>query len=155
VTITRGWISVDATVHGQAVRVIARHLESFYEPVQEAQAAELVAGPGATTLPVAIAGDLNTGPGSAQTASYAFPHGSCRVHGHLGRDVRAEQSRVHRLVLHGRPVHGRTRWSERAHRPRPRAWGCRVIGAEGLPRGHRDPASLRPRHVVATVMIPG
>jgi endonuclease/exonuclease/phosphatase family metal-dependent hydrolase len=94
VTITRGWISVDATVHGQAVRVIARHLESFYEPVQEAQAAELVAGPGATTLPVAIAGDLNTGPGSAQTASYAFPHGSCRVHGHLGRDVRAEQSRV-------------------------------------------------------------
>ena len=72
VTIFRGWISADVTVRGRTARVIATHLESFYEPVQEAQAAELVAGPAATSLPVILAGDLNTGPGSAQIASYNF-----------------------------------------------------------------------------------
>lgn len=72
VTIYRGWISADVTVRGRTARVIATHLESFYEPVQEAQAAELVAGPANTSLPVILAGDLNTGPGSAQTASYDF-----------------------------------------------------------------------------------
>jgi len=72
VPILRGWISVDATVQGRTVRVVATHLESFYEPVQEAQAAELVAGPANTTKPVIIAGDLNTGPGSAQVTSYGF-----------------------------------------------------------------------------------
>ena len=71
-TILRGWISVDATVRPRTVRVIATHLESFYEPVQEGQALELSTGPGGTTLPVIIAGDLNTGPGSSQTASYTL-----------------------------------------------------------------------------------
>jgi endonuclease/exonuclease/phosphatase family metal-dependent hydrolase len=69
-TIFRGWISVDATVRGRTARVVATHLESFFEPVQVAQAAELVAGPGNTSLPVVIAGDLNSGPGSDQTLSY-------------------------------------------------------------------------------------
>lgn len=69
-TIFRGWISADATVRGRTARVIATHLESFYEPAQVAQAAELVAGPGAISLPVIIAGDLNTGPGSDQILSY-------------------------------------------------------------------------------------
>ena len=72
VTIFRGWISADVTVRGRTARVIATHLESFYEPVQEAQAAELVLGPAATSMPVILAGDLNTGPGSAQMASYDF-----------------------------------------------------------------------------------
>jgi endonuclease/exonuclease/phosphatase family metal-dependent hydrolase len=72
VTILRGWMSVDATVRGNTARVIATHLESFFEPVQEAQAAELATGPAATSLPVILAGDLNTGPGSLQTASYNF-----------------------------------------------------------------------------------
>jgi endonuclease/exonuclease/phosphatase family metal-dependent hydrolase len=69
-TILRGWISADATVRGRSARVIATHLESFYEPVQVAQAAELAVGPGDTSLPVVIAGDLNTGPGSNFTFSY-------------------------------------------------------------------------------------
>jgi endonuclease/exonuclease/phosphatase family metal-dependent hydrolase len=72
VTILRGWLSADATVRGRTVRVIATHLESFFEPVQEAQAAEIASGPADTSLPVILAGDLNTGPGSAQTASYQF-----------------------------------------------------------------------------------
>jgi endonuclease/exonuclease/phosphatase family metal-dependent hydrolase len=72
VPILRGWISVDATVSGNTVRVISTHLESFYEPVQEAQAMELAQGPASTSLPVIVAGDLNTGPGAAQTASYEW-----------------------------------------------------------------------------------
>ncbi len=72
ISITRGWISADATLRGRTVRVIATHLESFYEPVQEAQGVELAAGPANTTLPVIIAGDLNTGPGSSQLAAYNF-----------------------------------------------------------------------------------
>ena len=69
-TILRGWISADVTVRGRIVRVIATHLQNRFgparigEPVQEAQAEELVTGPAATSLPVVIAGDLNTGPGS-------------------------------------------------------------------------------------------
>ncbi len=69
-TILRGWISAEVTVRDRSARVIATHLESFFEPVQVAQAAELVAGPGDTSLPVIIAGDLNTGPGSDQILSY-------------------------------------------------------------------------------------
>jgi endonuclease/exonuclease/phosphatase family metal-dependent hydrolase len=74
--IVRGWISADVTVRGRTVRVIGTHLESFYEPVQQAQGLELVAGPASTTLPVIVAGDLNTGPGSAQHATYDFLTGA-------------------------------------------------------------------------------
>jgi endonuclease/exonuclease/phosphatase family metal-dependent hydrolase len=69
-TILRGWMSADVTVRGRTARVIATHLESFYEPVQVAQAAELAVGPGDTSLPVVIAGDLNTGPGFKFIFSY-------------------------------------------------------------------------------------
>jgi endonuclease/exonuclease/phosphatase family metal-dependent hydrolase len=62
VTVPRGWISADLTVRGRTVRVIATHLESFSAAVQQAQGHELVAGPAHTSLPVIIAGDLNTGP---------------------------------------------------------------------------------------------
>ena len=72
VTLLRGWLAADATVRGRTVRVIATHLESFFEPVQEAQAAEIANGPANTSLPVILAGDLNGGPGSTQTASYQF-----------------------------------------------------------------------------------
>ena len=69
-TILRGWISADVTVRGFTARVIATHLQNRFGPaetgvpVQEAQAEELVTGPAATSLPVVIAGDLNTGPGT-------------------------------------------------------------------------------------------
>ncbi|HEV7205892.1 MAG TPA: endonuclease/exonuclease/phosphatase family protein [Jatrophihabitans sp.] len=69
--ILRGWISADVTLRGRTVRVIGTHLESFFEPVQQAQGAELVAGPANTALPVIVAGDLNTGPGSDQQRTYA------------------------------------------------------------------------------------
>lgn len=68
--ILRGWISADVTRRGRTVRVIGTHLETFFEPVQQAQAMELAAGPANTSLPVIVAGDLNTGPGSDQQATY-------------------------------------------------------------------------------------
>ena len=70
--VLRGWISVDATHRGRTVRVIATHLEGFNDVVQEAQAMELAAGPANTSLPVVLAGDLNTGPGSAQADTYTW-----------------------------------------------------------------------------------
>ena len=62
VTVPRGWISADLTVRRRKVRVIATHLESSSAAVQQAQGDELLAGPASTSLPVIIAGDLNTGP---------------------------------------------------------------------------------------------
>lgn len=74
--ILRGWISADVTLRGRTVRVIATHLESFDEPTQLAQAMELVTGPATTRLPVIIAGDLNTGPGSDQQQTYNWLTGT-------------------------------------------------------------------------------
>jgi endonuclease/exonuclease/phosphatase family metal-dependent hydrolase len=62
VTILRGWISADVTTQGRTVRVITTHLENASPVVQQAQAGELLAGPARSSLPVIIAGDLNTGP---------------------------------------------------------------------------------------------
>jgi endonuclease/exonuclease/phosphatase family metal-dependent hydrolase len=65
ITVPRGWASVDATLRGRTVRVIATHLESFSSAVQSAQANEIATGPAGTDLPVILAGDLNTGPGGS------------------------------------------------------------------------------------------
>jgi hypothetical protein len=66
---TAGWASIDITVMGSIVRVIDTHLESRSASVAAAQANELLVGPAATTLPVVVAGDLNSGPGTT-TAAY-------------------------------------------------------------------------------------
>lgn len=64
----RGWASVDVTRLGTTVRVIGTHLEGLSDAVATAEAAELLAGPADTTLPVVIAGDLNSGPGTVTGA---------------------------------------------------------------------------------------
>lgn len=74
--ILRGWISADVTLRGRTVRVIGTHLESFSEPVQLAQGMELATGPAQTSLPVIVAGDLNTGPGSDQQQTYNWLTGT-------------------------------------------------------------------------------
>ena len=71
VTIQRGWVSVDAKVRGKTVRFIDTHIEPFNEQVQRAQAAEIVAGPAKTNLPVILAGDLNTAADGSTTMTYA------------------------------------------------------------------------------------
>jgi endonuclease/exonuclease/phosphatase family metal-dependent hydrolase len=72
-TIPRGWISVDGKVRGKNFRFVTTHLESFHPGIQAVQASELMQGPCNTTLPVIVAGDLNTDSPSgdpAQNAGY-------------------------------------------------------------------------------------
>ncbi|MDE3187198.1 MAG: endonuclease/exonuclease/phosphatase family protein [Acidobacteriota bacterium] len=65
VTITRGWSSVDAELHGQSFRFIVTHLENPIPQVpatyliQQAQARELSDVPANTSLPVILVGDFN------------------------------------------------------------------------------------------------
>jgi endonuclease/exonuclease/phosphatase family metal-dependent hydrolase len=60
ITVPRGWTSADIKHRGKTYRFINAHLESFYEPVQWAQAAELLQGPANTELPTILAGDFNS-----------------------------------------------------------------------------------------------
>jgi endonuclease/exonuclease/phosphatase family metal-dependent hydrolase len=58
-----GWISIDAKTHGKSVRVVTTHLPfiaDFNPTVPLANARELVATAGNTTLPVVFIGDFNT-----------------------------------------------------------------------------------------------
>ena len=73
--IRRSWVSVDAGIGGQMVRVISTHLEtSSYPPVQEAQAAELIGIAAAAELPVVLVGDFNSGPRiSGGTGTQTYP----------------------------------------------------------------------------------
>jgi endonuclease/exonuclease/phosphatase family metal-dependent hydrolase len=64
----RGWASVDVTRHGSTVRVIDTHLEVPPAPDGATQAQELLAGPANTALPVVIAADINSGPGTGTDA---------------------------------------------------------------------------------------
>jgi endonuclease/exonuclease/phosphatase family metal-dependent hydrolase len=59
-TAPRGWIAIDATIGNSNFRLINTHLESYDARVQMAQAAELVAGIGHTSLPLIMAGDFNS-----------------------------------------------------------------------------------------------
>lgn len=68
---TRGWASVDVTVRGRTVRFVTTHLEG--EPpfsTQLAQANELLASAGNTTLPMIVVGDFNSTANDSSDASY-------------------------------------------------------------------------------------
>jgi len=68
----RGFCAVDATIEGRTLRVVNTHLETQgVPPVQEAQAAELIAMLGDQVMPVVLLGDLNTEADGSTTASYA------------------------------------------------------------------------------------
>ncbi len=64
ITILRGWVSVDVKIRGKKFRFLSTHLDgdclSVTSAIQEAQAAELLAGPLATELPVVLVGDFNS-----------------------------------------------------------------------------------------------
>ena len=72
VTLLRGWASVDATLFGQTVRFMSTHLETAgVEPVQMAQAGELLQLIGAAAVPVILVGDFNSAADGSTTATYA------------------------------------------------------------------------------------
>src|SRR5262245_56767538 len=63
-TLTRGWASVDVKIRGKSFRFLSTHLDPVCLPftplIQLAQAAEKLAGPGATNLPLILTGDFNS-----------------------------------------------------------------------------------------------
>lgn len=73
IVIRRGWASVDVKTRGRSFRFVSTHLDGdclpFTSAIQQAQAAEILAGPAATDLPVIFAGDLNS-PGDGSGVSY-------------------------------------------------------------------------------------
>ena len=71
ISVPRGWASVDVKIRGKSFRFVTTHLEAFSPLVRNAQAAELLAGPADTGLPVVAVGDFNSGPGGDPTA-YGF-----------------------------------------------------------------------------------
>jgi len=67
----RGWASIDAKLRHQPFRFVDTHLETEESPlVQEAQAAEFLAGPGKGGTIVAT-GDFNSASDGSTTTSYA------------------------------------------------------------------------------------
>jgi endonuclease/exonuclease/phosphatase family metal-dependent hydrolase len=67
----RGWAWVDGTYYGKKFRFVNTHLETQTAPaVQEAQAAEFLAGPAKTGGAVIAVGDFNSAADGSTTASY-------------------------------------------------------------------------------------
>lgn len=67
----RGWVSIDARLDGQPFRFVNTHLETEDSPdVQQAQAAEFLAGPGRGGTVIAV-GDFNSAADGSTTTSYA------------------------------------------------------------------------------------
>ncbi len=67
----RGWASIDATLDGQPFRFVDTHLETEDFPqVQQAQAAEFLAGPARGGTIIAV-GDFNSAADGSTTTSYA------------------------------------------------------------------------------------
>jgi len=64
------WLSVDAKVRGKTVRFVTTHMDPILGTVRTLQAQELLAGPASDDLPVIIAGDLNSEPGSPPYATF-------------------------------------------------------------------------------------
>jgi len=64
ITFLQGWAAVDVKIRGKSFRLVSTHLDAaclpFTSLIQQAQGAELLAGPAATDLPVVMIGDFNS-----------------------------------------------------------------------------------------------
>ncbi len=71
---TNSWQSIDVKVRGKSFRFITTHLDALASGgvISGPQAQELLAGPANTSLPVIVAGDMNSGPDYAPAAYEAF-----------------------------------------------------------------------------------
>jgi hypothetical protein len=71
VTLSRGWVSVDALIAGREVRFVCTHLErGSVAPVQMAQGAELLRKITSTPMPVVLLGDFNSAADRSRTETY-------------------------------------------------------------------------------------
>lgn len=75
ISIPYGWTQVDVKAGKREFRVVNTHFDASLAPeltfIREAQAAELLAGPCATSLPVVVIGDMNSdGNGADDGAAY-------------------------------------------------------------------------------------
>jgi endonuclease/exonuclease/phosphatase family metal-dependent hydrolase len=68
--IQRGWASVDVKTGGKRFRFVTTHLEAFSDPIQLAQAVELLAGPAAADVPLVLVCDCNTRGDGTGSATY-------------------------------------------------------------------------------------
>jgi endonuclease/exonuclease/phosphatase family metal-dependent hydrolase len=69
----RGWTSVDGTFEGKKFRFVNTHLETEdFAAVQEAQAAEFLAGPARAAGAVIAVGDFNSAADGSTTSSYGM-----------------------------------------------------------------------------------
>jgi endonuclease/exonuclease/phosphatase family metal-dependent hydrolase len=85
-TIIRGWSSIDVKIDGQVFRMINTHLEPAVEAIRNAQANEILQGPGNTILPVIITGDMNSIPNST-TYNLFINAGFQDVWSHVGNGL--------------------------------------------------------------------
>lgn len=60
IDVPRGWIAVDGKIRGKSFRFVTTHLENYSPALQQLQTLELIDGPLNTSLPVILAGDLNS-----------------------------------------------------------------------------------------------
>lgn len=60
VSLPWAWASVDATLGGRSFRFATTHLDPISGDAQGAQAAEFLAGPGTTSMPIVWVGDFNS-----------------------------------------------------------------------------------------------
>ena len=79
IEIRRGWAAVDVKTRGQSFRFVNTHLDGdclpFTSAIQEGQAREVLAGPGSTSLPLLLVGDLNS-PADGTNNTYNWLIGS-------------------------------------------------------------------------------
>lgn len=71
ITITRGWVSVDATVEGKTFRFAAAHLDDA-DPVSQGAQARQFLDEVATTLPLVAVGDFNSNPTETLRPAYGI-----------------------------------------------------------------------------------
>jgi endonuclease/exonuclease/phosphatase family metal-dependent hydrolase len=79
VSFRRGWASIEGRYHGRRLHFVTTHLETETFPaVQQAQAAELLAGPAFGPGADLLTGDLNSAADGSSTTTYATVTGRFR-----------------------------------------------------------------------------
>ena len=116
VSFDRGWAAIDVTYQGRFFRFVDTHLEvEDFPAVQQAQAAELLAGPMRPGRALIAVGDFNSAADGSTTATYArltsvwlrdvvpspSPSDTCCQDGALSNPVSQLSQRIDLVLTHG------------------------------------------------------